>query len=221
MTETVRTTLPKEVARSVGLSVDSIGRYAREGLIPFETTPKGHRRYNVEEVQAALADMAGPSLAGLRASAPTHTLPTPVIAEVDDVRLLWHLRELRGSRSLRAAAALVGMNRDELGRIERGETKAIRFRTLAKLRVAYRCSLGDLLEVAMVPAPRPTPLQAGVVAALSAGTLGGDGPRRRSVRRSTDGDVVNEGDEALFAASNPADQSPPRRHRAPVGTLNR
>jgi DNA-binding transcriptional MerR regulator len=71
MTQTARTTLPKEVARSVGLSVDSIGRYAREGLIPFETTPKGHRRYNVEEVQAALADMAGPSLDGLRASAPT------------------------------------------------------------------------------------------------------------------------------------------------------
>jgi len=71
MTQTVRTTLPKEVARSIGVSVDSIGRYAREGLIPFETTPKGHRRYNVEEVQAALADMAGSSLDGLRASAPT------------------------------------------------------------------------------------------------------------------------------------------------------
>jgi len=71
MTQTVRTTLPKVVASSVGVSVDSIGRYAREGLIPFETTPKGHRRYNVEEVQAALADMAGPSLDGLRASSPT------------------------------------------------------------------------------------------------------------------------------------------------------
>ena len=42
----------------------------------------------------------------------------PVIAEVGDVRLLWHLRELRGARSLREAAELVGMNRDELGRID-------------------------------------------------------------------------------------------------------
>jgi DNA-binding Xre family transcriptional regulator len=155
--------------------------------------------------------------------APTRALPVPVpvIAEVDDVRLLLHLRELRGSRSLREAAALVGMNRDELGRIERGETKQIHFRTLAKLLVAYRCNLDDLLEVDVVPASRPTPLYAGVVAALSAGTLPGDGPRRRSVRRSTDGDVVNEGDEDLFAASNQADHSPSRRRRAPVGTLNR
>ena len=70
MPQTLRTTLPKEVARAVGVSVDSIGRYAREGLIPFETTPKGHRRYNVEEVQVALADLKGPSLGGLRAYAP-------------------------------------------------------------------------------------------------------------------------------------------------------
>lgn len=53
----------------MGVSVDSIGRYAREGLIPFVTTPKGHRRYNVEEVRASLSDLAGPSLDRLRASA--------------------------------------------------------------------------------------------------------------------------------------------------------
>lgn len=52
----------------MGVSVDSIGRYAREGLIPFETTPKGHRRYNVDEVRVALSDLAGPSLDRLRAS---------------------------------------------------------------------------------------------------------------------------------------------------------
>jgi len=144
-----------------------------------------------------------------------------VIAQVDDVRLLWHLRELRGSRSLREAAALVGMNRDELGRIERGETKQIHFRTLAKLLVAYRCNLDDLFEVDVVPASRPTPLYAGVVAALAAGTLPGAGPQRRSVRRSTSADVVNEGDEDFFATSAPTDPSQSRRPRAPVGTLNR
>lgn len=50
-----RTHLPKEVAIALGISVDTVGRYAREGLIPFDTTPKGHRRYNIEETQAALA----------------------------------------------------------------------------------------------------------------------------------------------------------------------
>ena len=44
-----------KVARALGLSTDSIGRYAREGRIPFDTTPGGHRRYNVEEVRQALS----------------------------------------------------------------------------------------------------------------------------------------------------------------------
>jgi DNA-binding Xre family transcriptional regulator len=145
----------------------------------------------------------------------------PVIAEVGDVRLLWHLRELRGARSLREAAELVGMNRDELGRIERGETKQIHFQTLAKLLAAYRCDLDDLFEVAITTAHGPIPLYTGAVAALTAGTLPAAGTRRRSVRRSTTADVVNEGDEDSFAASKQADQSPARRRRAPVGTLNR
>lgn len=68
MTRTVRNTPPRDVANSVGVSVDSIGRYAREGLIPFETTPKGHRRYNVDEVLAALSDLEGPSLSRMRTS---------------------------------------------------------------------------------------------------------------------------------------------------------
>jgi DNA-binding Xre family transcriptional regulator len=144
----------------------------------------------------------------------------PVIAEVGDVRLLWHLRELRGARSLREAAELVGMNRDELGRIERGETKQIHFQTLAKLLAAYRCDLDDLFEVAITTAHGPIPLYTGAVAALTANTLPAAGTRR-SVRRSTTADVVNEGDEDSFAASKQADQSPARRRRAPLGTLNR
>jgi hypothetical protein len=59
------------------------------------------------------------------------------------------------------------------------------------------------------------------VAALTAGTLPAAGTLRRSVRRSTTADVVNEGDEDSFAASKQADQSPARRRRAPVGILNR
>jgi hypothetical protein len=65
-----RTHLPKEVATALGISVDTVGRYAREGIIPFEVTPKGHRRYDLEEVRSALASELTPTTR-LRASAPT------------------------------------------------------------------------------------------------------------------------------------------------------
>lgn len=64
-----RTHFPKEVATALGISVDSIGRYAREGIIPFEMTPKGHRRYDIEEVRDALASTLSP--------APTRLAPSP------------------------------------------------------------------------------------------------------------------------------------------------
>lgn len=44
-----------QVAAALGLSPDSIGRYAREGRIPFSATPGGHRRFNIDEVRQALA----------------------------------------------------------------------------------------------------------------------------------------------------------------------
>ncbi|MHB8185499.1 MAG: helix-turn-helix domain-containing protein [Dermatophilaceae bacterium] len=157
----------------------------------------------------------------IASAAQERSAPAPVIAEVGVVRLLWHARELRGTRSLREAAALVGMNRDELGRIERGETKQIHFQTLAKILAAYRCTLDDLLEVDVAPAHGPTPLYAGAVAALAAGPLPADAPMRRTVRRSTTTDVVNEGDEDFFAVSTQAAQVPAGRRRSPMGTLNR
>lgn len=49
-----RTAEAAEVAAAFGVSVDSIGRYAREGRIPFSTTPGGHRRFSIDEVQHAL-----------------------------------------------------------------------------------------------------------------------------------------------------------------------
>lgn len=55
-----RTQFPKEIAMALGISVDSVGRYAREGIIPFEVTPKGHRRYNVDEVREALGSALSP-----------------------------------------------------------------------------------------------------------------------------------------------------------------
>ena len=46
------------LASALSLSVDSIGRYAREGKIPFDQTPGGHRRFDLDEVRLAL-DLEG------------------------------------------------------------------------------------------------------------------------------------------------------------------
>ncbi len=144
----------------------------------------------------------------------------PVLAEIGNVRLRWHARDLRGGRSLREAAELVGMNRDELGRIERGETKQIQFQTLAKFLAAYRCTLDDLFEVEVAEEPSPAPLYAGAIAALAASTLPASVPGRRSVRRDSTADMVAESDESSFADSS-LPQTGQRRRRSPVGTLNR
>lgn len=83
----------------------------------------------------------------MQGMARTPASKVPVVARYGDVELRWHARELRGDRTLVQAARELGVNRDELARIERGETVQIRFETLAKLVSGYRCSLSDLLEV--------------------------------------------------------------------------
>jgi DNA-binding transcriptional MerR regulator len=55
-----RTAYPQEVAEALGISVDTVSRYAREGIIPFDSTPKGHRRYNVDEVREVLEALRAP-----------------------------------------------------------------------------------------------------------------------------------------------------------------
>ncbi|MGH9039446.1 MAG: MerR family DNA-binding transcriptional regulator [Acidimicrobiia bacterium] len=81
-----RTSEASEVAKALGLSADSIGRYAREGRIPFDLTPGGHRRYNVDEVRQALRPAAGGGVAIFAVPAATRrrqairsvrTLPVP------------------------------------------------------------------------------------------------------------------------------------------------
>jgi len=50
-----RTATTAEVAEVLHLSPATVQLYAREGRIPFDRTPGGHRRYNIAEVQLALA----------------------------------------------------------------------------------------------------------------------------------------------------------------------
>lgn len=44
-----------EVASALGLQPATVQMYARKGRIPFDATPGGHRRFDIEEVRAALA----------------------------------------------------------------------------------------------------------------------------------------------------------------------
>jgi hypothetical protein len=61
-----RNLLASKLAEALNLSPDTVGRYAKSGLIPFEKTPGGHRRYNLGEVQLALASMVSSSVDRLR-----------------------------------------------------------------------------------------------------------------------------------------------------------
>lgn len=49
-----RTLKAAQVAEALGVSADSVGRYARAGQIPFAATPGGHRLFNLAEVRQAL-----------------------------------------------------------------------------------------------------------------------------------------------------------------------
>ena len=49
-----RTASTADVAAALGLRPATVQMYARNGRIPFDTTPGGHRRFDVDEVRAAL-----------------------------------------------------------------------------------------------------------------------------------------------------------------------
>jgi DNA-binding Xre family transcriptional regulator len=111
-------------------------------------------------------------------------------------------------------ARRTGLNRDELSRLERGDTMQVRFSTLAKLIAVYECTLDELVEV-----ERPNqqaPLYAAALAALADGILPA-GQQRRTTRRASTLDVVDDADASTWAPSEP---SPPRRRRSPIGTIH-
>jgi hypothetical protein len=63
-----RTATPKDVAAALHLRPATVQLYARNGRIPFDLTPGGHRRYNLDEVREALAISEGSLMAGPRRS---------------------------------------------------------------------------------------------------------------------------------------------------------
>lgn len=51
----------KEIAQELHLSTATIRMYARDGLIPCEFTPGGHRRFDLEAVREALRLVRAPA----------------------------------------------------------------------------------------------------------------------------------------------------------------
>lgn len=91
--------------------------------------------------------------------------------------LLLRARDLRGSLSLAAAAQRIGIRPDELGKIERGETKQVRWETLLGMADAYDVEVGELLVA--TPQSRVEPAYAPILAALRSGQLVATVPPRR------------------------------------------
>lgn len=50
-----------QIAADLGLAAPTVQKYAREGRVPYDVTPGGHRRFDIDEVRAALYDPS-PSL---------------------------------------------------------------------------------------------------------------------------------------------------------------
>ncbi len=123
-------------------------------------------------------------------------------------------REIRGALSLTAAAKRIGIRPDELGRIERGETRQVRWETLLGMAQAYGVEVGDLLVTAAVESPSP-PAYAGVLAALRSGALQPVIPHRFA----GDPDVVQaeRGEVDTVRAGATADFTEP----APAGEVRR
>lgn len=143
---------------------------------------------------------------------PVAGLSSPVVAESVSARLTLELRALRGSRSLTEVADVVGIRSDELGRIERGETKQMRFSTLLRLLEGLGIELHDLFKVERSTSIFPKDCQA-ALGAYQAGKLAP--PRRRAVVRSESTD-----EQDLTHAAAMAEEHRDGARRRAIGTLN-
>ena len=82
-----------QIGEALGLAAPTVQKYAREGRVPYDATPGGHRRFNLDEVRAALYD-AAPNLrdaplpldGGLGSGPPTSY--SPAAAAERDTRAL-------------------------------------------------------------------------------------------------------------------------------------
>jgi len=147
------------------------------------------------------------TLALLRVNRTDHP-PVASVATRHGRELLLRARELRGELSLAAAARRIGIRPDELGKIERGETRQVRWETLLGMAEAYEVEVGDLLVTARA-ASETEPAYAGLLAAMRSGSIARVIPPRFAgdpdVARAERGDLDHDraGTIAHFAESVP------------------
>lgn len=56
MSDMARTATTRQVALALHVTESTVQTYSRDRRIPFDRTPGGHRRYDLDEVRAALAE---------------------------------------------------------------------------------------------------------------------------------------------------------------------
>jgi DNA-binding transcriptional MerR regulator len=54
MADMARTASTQQVAAAIRVTESTVQSYSRDSRIPFDRTPDGHRRYDIDEVRAAL-----------------------------------------------------------------------------------------------------------------------------------------------------------------------
>jgi len=143
---------------------------------------------------------------------------TPWVARDYRAVLKLHLRELRGTRTLKAAAAAIGIRPDELSKIEQGKTRQIRWDTILRICLAYGCTIDDMLTIepeghSPEPDAADSP-RAVMLAALHAGT--GHTVPTRHLHVDDERDLPAASDAAVAAAVETPDRGVVRRRFVPA-----
>lgn len=110
---------------------------------------------------------------------------------------------------------MVGIRADELSRIERGQTKQVRWDTLLRLLAAYECQPDELLEVRTDPVPSSDSPRAVMLAAIHSG-LRAPVPHRTFVVRD---DVLEPNDAVSDELAEQVERGPVRRKFVPADLL--
>jgi hypothetical protein len=108
----VRTATTKQVAAALRVSPAAVRKYAREHRLPYDTTPGGHRRYDVDEAVAAVRDRTAGTTRSTEAEAELELVgPVPYVrVDPHDEVVATVVVDAVGSASVRVV--------DEAGEIE-------------------------------------------------------------------------------------------------------
>lgn len=95
----------KDIAKALKVTEQTVRQYARDGRIPFQLTPGGHRRFDLDDVRLALRlarpaalapldldeDAAAPRLGDVEASTPlvrTSRWQAVPITDIEDIAMI-------------------------------------------------------------------------------------------------------------------------------------